>query len=156
MNIRELSIGDWVQNPLGAIGWVNYIRFFHRDRGDNYGGCYSIEMAYSKDGDSYCTLEENEIKPIPITAEILEKNGWKYEFDKEEYRVKYMLGEQGKNCWIMWSCKYHIIDIQRQDADLDMYNLCITKVCAPCEYVHQLQHALRLSELPDLADNFKV
>lgn len=97
-----------------------------------------------------------DIEPIPLTAEILEKNGWKKEIDKEEYRVKYMLGEQGKNCWMMWSVKYRIIDIQRQDENLDMYNLCITKVCIPCEYVHQLQQALRLSELPELADNFKV
>ena len=84
------------------------------------------------------------LEPIPLTVEILEKNGWKYEFDKTDYMVKYDLGEEGKNCWMMWAMKEHNLDIQRQDENLDMYNLKVSRVVIPCDYVHQLQHALRI------------
>jgi hypothetical protein len=45
---------------------------------------------------------------------------------------------------MMWAVKEHNLDIQRQDEKLDMYNLKVQRVCMPCDFVHQLQHALRL------------
>lgn len=149
MKARELMRGDLVYYTGDGEPKIKYV--------DELTALNQVYLLNGKlDPGSWFIVGEKYIEPIPITPEILEKNGWKYEFDKEEYRVKYMLGEKGKNCWMMWSCKYHIIDIQRQDENLDMYNLCITKVCIPCEYVHQLQQALRLSELTELANNFKV
>ncbi len=120
-------IGNWVRNDLGEIQQVVEIR-------DNE----KIMLAYN---DFYSV---DELEPIPLTAEILEKNGWVYEFDKMEYMVKYDLGVEGKNCWMMWNIKEHNLDIQRQDEKLDMYNLKAQRVCIPCDYVHQLQNALRL------------
>lgn len=58
--------------------------------------------------------------------------------------VKYDLAVEGKNCWMMWAIKEHNLDVQRQDEKLDMYNLKVSKVVIPCDFVHQLQHALRL------------
>ena len=84
------------------------------------------------------------LEPVPLTVEILEKNGWKHEFDKTEYMVKYDLGKEGKNCWMMWSIKEHNLDVQRQDEKLDMYNLKVSRVVIPCDYVHQLQHSTRM------------
>ena len=83
-------------------------------------------------------------EPIPITPDVLEKNGWKHEFDKTDYMVKYDLKKEGKNCWMMWSIKDHNFDIQMQDEKLDIYNLKVSRVVIPCDYVHELQHALKL------------
>lgn len=164
MEAKDLMIGDWVniyvfpnENPQKEDLFPARISTIMTPLPSEDSGEHCECQFVATDGGVGCASRRIETcLPIPLTPEILEKNGWKKEIDKEEYRVKYMLGEQGKNCWMMWSCKYHIIDIQRQDEKLDMYNLCITKVCVPCEYVHQLQQALRLSELTDLADNFKV
>jgi hypothetical protein len=87
----------------------------------------------------------HEAEGVPLTPEILKKNGWKYEFDKKKYMVKYDLKKEGKDCWMMWSIDEKTLDLQRQDADLlDIYNLCVQHVVIPCNYVHELQHALRL------------
>lgn len=105
---------------------------------------YNSINYFDGDAEGELTLQLNEIEPIPLTPEILGKNGWKHEFDKKDYMVKYNLGEEGKNCWMMWAIKEHNLDIQRQDKKLDVYNLKVSKVAIPCDYVHQLQHALRL------------
>lgn len=105
-------------------------------------------------GSAHChPLDENQfaggiwceyLDPIPLTPEILEKNGWKHEFDKTDYMVKYDLAQKGEYCWMMWATREHNLDIQRQDKKLYMYNLKVQRVCIPCDYVHQLQHAMRL------------
>lgn len=94
--------------------------------------------------DSFEDSHDYHFKPIPLTQAILKKNGWKREFDKKPYMVKYDLGVDGKNCWMMWAIKEHNLDIQRQDEKLDMYNLKTQRACIPCDYVHELQHAMRL------------
>lgn len=88
-------------------------------------------------------LEVPEWDPIPLTPEILEKNGWHKEVDKLEYMAKYDLNQNGKNCWMIWAINEHNLDIQRQPDDMK-YNLCVHHIVIPCDYVHQLQHALRL------------
>lgn len=108
-------------------------------------------------GSAHCRpLDDNQFEggiwceyldPLPLTPEILEKNGWEHEFDKMEYMVKYDLAQKGKNCWMMWAIKEHNLDIQRQDEKLNMYNLKVQRVCIPCDYVHKLQNALRLCEI---------
>ena len=66
-----------------------------------------------------------QVKPIPLTPEILEKNEWWY--DEVSFCIEKWSGFQ---CY-----------------DIDSIKL---------DSVHQLQHALRLCGLNDLADNFKV
>ena len=104
-----------------------------------------------------------QVKPIPLTAEILERNGfnpdtfltaeWKRKvYFKEfpgcvvepDYLGKYIFGttiywdkEDGDGLPIDWGTMY----------ESRIYNL---------QYVHELQHALRLCGLNQLADNFKV
>ena len=136
MKANELMIGDWVD-------------FYHphepekkivtRHRVTETFECGLVELNNHPN-----PVHADHIEPVKITPEILEKNGWKHEFDKKDYMVKYNLGEEGKNCWMMWAIKEHNLDIQRQDENLDVYNLKVSKVSIPCDYVHQLQHALRL------------
>ena len=131
MKASELMIGDYV-NYRGQIIKITSLY----DKGG------SNEVGWS-DKESVWVNADN-VEPIPLTADILKKNGWKHEFDKKPYMVKYDLGVKGKNCWMMWAIKEHNLDIQRQDEKLNMYNLKTQRACIPCDYVHELQHALRL------------
>ena len=81
-----------------------------------------------------------QVEPIPLTPEILEKNGWKHRENLMELRVN-------ENTGFLWSEGYGAVTNQIG--------------CYACEfkYVHTLQHLLRsygLNELNELADNFKV
>ena len=78
-----------------------------------------------------------QVKPIPLTTEILEKNGWKYTTYCHEY-------QDGKNT-IQCRLPYMLGRI----SGIDIENF-------KCEYVHQYQHLLRLCGLNELANNFKV
>lgn len=131
MKAKELMVGDYV-NYRGQIIKVTSLY----DKGG------SNEVGWGIKEDTWVNADN--VESIPLTPEILERNGWIHEFDKTDYMVKYDLGKEGKNCWMMWAIKEHNLDIQRQDENLDIYNLKVSRVVIPCDYVHQLQHALRL------------
>ena len=117
-------VNDWVANQYGTP-----IQIY--STGDN--------GAYANTGDTLWVFEDNEYKPqpIPLTPEILEKNGWK----ETEYWHEYQDG----NTIIQYSLSniWGIIN----GIEIEHFK---------CEYVHQLQHLLRLCGLNELADNFKV
>ena len=135
MKAEEIMIGDWVIS-FGAPHKIVGVRT-------------DTPYPYIKTNMSDTWYEEGMeglLEPIPLTREILKKNGWKYEFDKKKYMVRYDLGKEGKDCWMMWSIDEKTLDLQRQDEDLrNIYNLCVQRVVIPCNYVHELQHALRLA-----------
>lgn len=81
--------------------------------------------------------DDGEYEPIPLTEEIFKANGW-----------------MCSNGWF-----------ERNDVNffiakcVDKYKLCPIfhmKSFATIAYVHELQHALRLCGLSELADNFKI
>lgn len=79
--------------------------------------------------------------PIPLTAEILDKNGFKFNpFSIGFYEYKSEYGNV--------SCGF----------DTDYWQFYVNNCIIPnhFHYVHELQHALRLCGLDDLADNFKM
>lgn len=63
INIKELSIGNWIQNTNGNIGKVIGIT----EQG-------LVVMRYHEN--SICYSEPSMLNPISITPEILEKNGF--------------------------------------------------------------------------------
>ena len=75
-----------------------------------------------------------QVKPIPLTAEILEKNGWWFNTEDMWYHDEVDFSIE------KWNGKFQCYDINSIKLDS----------------VHQLQHALRLCGLDELADNFKV
>ena len=78
-----------------------------------------------------------QVKPIPLTTEILEKNGW----EQTEYCHEYQYGKNTIQCRLPYMVgRINGIDIEN----------------FKCEYVHQYQHLLRLCGLNELANNFKV
>lgn len=76
--------------------------------------------------------------PIPLTAEILEKNAY------PEDGIWYSFGD----FYVAPYGDCFVIHIHSYDDKRDF--LC------RIHYIHEIQHALRLCGLNDLADNFKV
>ena len=90
-----------------------------------------------------------QVKPIPLTAEILEKDGWERDIDKEwEYNNSHIL-------------PHYCYQWEKRNVKIEMYSglegFTISLIIGRRFYaVHELQHVLRLYGLDELADNFKV
>ena len=83
-----------------------------------------------------------QVKPITLTPEILEKNG----FIKVNSQ-RYDYGYPDTNCYVKVNPKKNMIHVNGRNANSNLYSH---------SFVHELQHALRLCGLNELADNFKV
>ena len=114
-------IGDWVR----VIPYKKNGRIYRIDYTNGKGNEYVAVI----DGDFDIGL----LEPIPITPEILEKNGFKkqgfpgWEIYTDDYQI-------------LWRCDYNpgILDIRSFNTYFGNYTRFYTK------YVHELQHALRL------------
>jgi hypothetical protein len=120
MKANELMIGDWVM--------INSISYYQVEQIRMEFGELRI---YLKGTEVFAT--ENEIMPIPLTPEILEKNGFKW-----TTRKSYMVSRTGTVCMI-WGFYKDCLSISdhSDDGGCQISSL-------KCKFVHQLQHALRL------------
>ena len=127
MKPTDLMIGDWVL--------INNIP--HKIQAID-----SIDAEIQADDELYYVGEdryhsEDKVEGIPFTHEMLERNGWK----ETQYLHEYQDDKNTIQCCLPdIRCRINGVEIQH-------FN---------CEYVHQLQHLLRLCGLNELADNFKV
>lgn len=121
MKAEELMIGDWVQDSSGAKFKIIYIEYH----------CTRVEFK----GEELIIpcFEQANIKPIPLTPEILVNNGFVYitsqgiyEFCTDDYRILWPTDDKNTLAINSYFAKYGILT----KSDID--------------YVHQLQHALRL------------
>jgi hypothetical protein len=115
MEAKDLMIGDWVEFPIGIDKIVDIIYVVGR------GLCASFAASAT-----LIPVEIGKLKPIPLTTDILEKNG--FERRKDGYDIGIPLLYWDKYCTAI--CGWNHCDD-------------IIKVF-DCRYVHQLQHALRL------------
>ena len=131
MDAKDLMIGDWVEVtrtecvPDGGhyMTWSEY--------GKVIGVTDSYIEVEVRDGGYNVDAHEDEFKPIPLTPEILEKNGFEQkqsEFINGDIEIIFTI-----KGFSFWSKK--TIEIAHGNGS-KINNL-------PC-YVHQLQHALRL------------
>ena len=122
MKAAELMVGDWVclkddtkcELPLKVDG--------------------VLTDDISLDGEGFLGGAEGLIRPIPLTPEILNENGWWYDVED------------------MWLHDKVDFGIERWNGGFQCYNINQIKL----DSVHELQHALRLCGLNELANNFKV
>ena len=135
MKATDLMIGDWVclkddtksELPLKVDG--------------------VLTDDISLEGEGFLGGVDGLIRPIPLTQKKKKKNGFCFVKSSDRDTVWngwwiYENLELGTCCLdrnANWPCCINI-----DDMNID------------CEYVHQLQHALRLCEIGDLADNFKI
>ena len=146
MKANELMIGDWVifgDEPLKVQhiynnGYDDIVAEIVEDGTNEYGEYEEIKDVPVV----YCS-------PIPLTAEILEKNGWERDIDKEwEYNNSHIL-------------PHYCYQWEKRNVKIEMYagleGFTISLIIG-CRFyaVHELQHVLRLYGLDELADNFKV
>ena len=146
MKANELMIGDWVifgDEPLKVQhvynnGYDDVVAEITEESFNEYGVCEEIRDVPSVN----CS-------PIPLTPEILEKNGWERDIDKE---WKYNNSHIFPHYCYQW---------EKRNVRIEMYagleGFTISLIIGRRFYaVHELQHALRLYGLDELADNFKV
>ena len=92
MDIRELSYGNYIQNPLGAIGTFRNLREIRLDGGKTV---LQVKLAYTRRQTdtppfgSYARLSPEQLKPIDLNEEILEaigfvKDGVYWDYDNRE------------------------------------------------------------------------
>lgn len=126
MKITDLTIGDWVRLRDKTKTKAQVLEIFPKgiiayDFGIRYGA----------------PLEWSEIEPIPLTPEILEKNGFeKLGYDGWEYKLK----KVNKLMYsVLWRCDYpnalRISSYSPVYGDFNSFHI---------DNVHELQHALRL------------
>ena len=132
MTARELMIGDWVLD----------------------GNVYAQVTSITCDGNIETTHNEYSnielILPIPLTPEILEQNGFRFDNSDTGDLEYYCLGEPGEESTVVVK-RRGLLALEDSDnksgevvwcmyvEDLDVYDKIL--------YVHTLQHALRLSEI---------
>ena len=132
LNCKSLMIGDLVSYNGAPIKVEN----IHKD-------CinYSPDIPYVQEE---FFIDIADIKPIPLTSEILERNGFElrngffyHRIDDKPHHYDFKLENGGvftSEGYTLQCCIYHLT----------------------IRYVHELQHALRLCRLDELADNIKL
>lgn len=130
MKAEELMIGDYIKHGFGGIGKVTELS-------------KGIVTVYDKgldDGEGNCEVNfaENEIHPIPLTTEILEKNGfvlkpdgWLWCEEEGSEEQNYIFIQFRKGC------------DEVRIVELNFVNNVLAKF-RKIQSVHELQHVLRL------------
>ena len=125
---RALMVGDWCCDKHEFPMQITTV-------GDDY----AYATFEGNEGDPWeFDDKDDQPQPIPITPEILEKNGWKH-----ADRI-FMEKKMDENTDFSWTDRCGAV------LYLNGHHMC------DCKYVHELQRALRLCGLNELADNFKV
>ncbi len=125
MKANELQIGDWVAYD-GDVEYTNPIRIEGMD--------IATGMCITSDRDD---VGFDGVWPIPLTADILEKNGFSHIMYSDAY-YSIMIGDtyvelrKYENMAVWFNCK------ENNDGVYADYILPMP------EFVHELQHALRL------------
>lgn len=130
MKAEELMIGDWVKFPNGIEKIIDlpYI--------EGRGICASFAASAT-----LFPVKVDELEPVPLTKEILEKNGFE-KLDFSHYHINdrtLVLDADGTwedTTW-HWVVTEMSTNAKGHDVVLDYY-------VATINYVHELQHALKL------------
>lgn len=140
MKANELQIGDWVINSNGKPMRYSGI-FKHYDP--------LCESPYTRlrlmwDDNEGIDVAESYVNPLPLTEEILKANSLTHKVYCHEYDEWVIEVETHYSWWLLHI--YHTVD-ESYDYRIEDF---------PISYVHELQHALRLCGLNDLANTLKV
>ena len=138
---RDFMVSDWVANRNGSPMQIVAV-----DE-DNAYACEGNEKGPWIFGDD----EGYKPQPIEITEDILKENKWEVQgytlLQSEHYYVK---DESGNH--LLWSHGTLSIWLAYGESNDGVFS----DVTLPCKYIHQLQQALRLAGMTDMANNFKV
>lgn len=135
LKIEDLSVGDWVcytGKRIDGIGPNRKITYIERDTcglliGLDYGAFH------------YSSAKIEDIVPIPITPEILEKNGF-----VKESEVGYERFEWRENGSVAITLNRDSFS-QSETFVLSTFKIGINSWLLKIGHVHELQHAIRLA-----------
>ena len=142
MLCKEFQFGDWCCNKHG----------FPMQMVD-LGKDYAYATWEGNEGDPW-EFDDKDVQPQPIeiTRDILKKNGWierplilswdssvlTYYFVKDEGDTHLEFKRDTLTIWFNYETGNYL------------------DIAIPIQYVHQLQHVLRLAGMTDMANNFKI
>lgn len=93
------------------------------------------------------TFREKDVYPVQLTTDILLNNG----FTQDTIGSGLILHiDNSENLYVLVNYRYNG-ECRNVEISNNMYN-----ISCPIKYVHELQHALRLCGLSELADNLKI
>ena len=137
---NELMLNDWVYRSeiYGEdIDSPYPVQLHLIENWTHRGKDYVVDVGCDDDDE----LSINAINPIPLTEEILLKNGF-------VLRAGYLDGNEyilpGEDLYIFYEKDIKKMSVELGPRDIDIL------------YVHQLQHLLRMCGLDELADNLKI
>ena len=154
MKCRELQFGDWCCNEHGFPMHIT-----------NVGEDYAYATWEDNEGDPWeFDDKDDQPQPIVLTPEILEKNRWHFNLTPYEKELNECCGMSIDKHWcyadtnIDISLFFPIMGEEMGRLDVNNHHLkrYLEFVLRDTLYVHELQRALRLCGLNELADNFKV
>ena len=144
MKCEELMVNDWV-SQYGVPRQIIFV-------GNGYA------MYEGEEGDP-CQLDDKYYpsEPIPLTSEILEKNGWCLKpaiTASPDISVQQFYINDAINIFLQFPTKQSagLLGIFDEQIIRSLSNF----IWKDTLYVHELQHLLRLCGLNCLADNFKI
>ena len=137
MEATELMIGDWIKLSEKA-DWVDNIKGMPVQVAglcDEDGAIRVYDPRPDSNYRDFWSDDEEDFEPIPLTDEILQKNG----FDCSDPEVKQYHFKEGKE-------KYHfsLRQMYNKKNEKDGYAFYAFNVLSLIINVHDLQHALRL------------
>lgn len=130
LNCKSLMIGDWVFCTYPSINKPVRVAEI-KTVGDN-------KLKIVIDDDIRLVFNETYIEPIPLTPEILEKNG--FGFTKNDNKDSVWNG-----WWIYKGLELATACLDKEGNWPCFINIYDSNI--KCDYVHQLQHALHLCEI---------
>ena len=150
MKAQELMIGDWIKNPLGLKVRVSAIHHYSPDVDEDWEDYYVVVCEFGKG--SWQRMYVKDVQPIPLTPEILEKNGfhWGCTASEEDFCAAVGCGYPDSGwCFDEGAGEIKILFPNETDGGLvrlddqngDRY---FELVFVDLLMVHELQHALRL------------
>lgn len=129
MKANELMIGDWLRHYNGTPMQVTKITTEH--------------FACAENGGVNCWEYNNKFEPIPLTPEILEKNGFNDTSFEANLKYKYVI--HTIEYQLGYYTKTNSFNIYKRGIDpfytKDVFCCGFQNIV---KYVHELQHALKL------------
>ena len=124
INCSSLSVGDWFQARMVKWDYEDLDITPPMRVAEISSDEVMLQLGSVK---HYAFVDD--LQPIPITAEVLEKNGWwKIPYSDKIYTI------EGDNYSLVYYIEGNVADFRRES----------DRCSITCNYIHELQRALRL------------
>lgn len=146
MLCKELQFGDWCCSGHGLPMQIT-----------NVGEDYAYATFDGNEGDPW-EFDDNDDHPypIPLTNDILRKNGWRAESFMDSpwnsFVLTYYFVKDEGDMHLEYKCNTLTIWLNYKEGNDGMH----ADILLPCIFVHQLQQALRLAGMTEVANSFKI